>query len=162
MIGHALALVGATFAGVSVCVWLLSGVVPWYLLPDVPFLAVVYAGLFLPGPAGLLGALAAAFLREIVTSAPSWSFFLSSLAVYFLAREISTRLFVRAEAIVLATVAVLMAVESFSLASLVTAVGGRPFRPLWIGEEAVRIAWTSLLAVPVYLGFSARWLRVRE
>lgn len=162
MIRHALALVGATFAGASVSIWLLSGFVPWFLLPDVPFLAIVYAGLFLPGPAGFFCALAIAFLREILTSAPSWSFFLSSIALYFFTREISARLFVRAEAIVLATVGILMAAESLSLSVLVTLAGGRPFRFLWLGEEAVRIAWTSLLAVPVFLGFSARWMRVQE
>lgn len=157
-----LVLLVASYAGASVTTWWLSGFVPAYFLPDVPFLAVVYAGLFLPDAAGFAVALAAAFAREIVSSAPPWSLFFGSLALFFVAREIGLRLFVRTESFVVATVGGLLLVESASVAALLALSGNRAFSLLWAGQEAVRIAWTSLVAVPLFMNLSMRWRRVRE
>lgn len=157
-----LALLAASYAGAAIGTWWLSGFLPPFLIPDVPFLAIVYAGLFMPGAAGFLVALAAAFLREIVSSGPPWSFFLASLALFFLAREVGLRLFVRMESFIVATVGGLLLLESVSVSGLLLLSGSRPFSLLWAAEEAVRIAWTSLLAVPLYMDLSDRRQRVRE
>ncbi|MGE5190263.1 MAG: hypothetical protein ACM3NF_09420 [Gemmatimonadota bacterium] len=157
-----LVLVAASFAGTSLSVWWLSGFVPWFLLPDFSFLAIVYAGLFIPGPLGLLAALPPALFRELTVSAPPWSLFLSSLSLFFLAREIGLRLFIRAESFVLSTAAVLLLLESVSMVILSLLVGSRPFTALWVAKEGIRVAWTSLVAVPLFMDLSGRWQRVAE
>jgi hypothetical protein len=162
VIGSFLILVGASYAGAALNTWLLSGFIPWYFLPDLPFLAIVFSGLFIPGPMGLLIAIPLALFREVTTSAPPWSFFLASLALYFASREIGLRLFIRTESFVLATVCGLMAAESLSLVLLVLISGSRPFSLLWGAQETVRVAWTSLLAVPLFMDLSERWRRVKE
>lgn len=159
---HFLVLLAASYAGVAASVWWLSGYVPWFLLPDVPFLAIVYAGLFLGGPSGFLAAIPPAVFREVTVSAPPWTFFLSSMALYFVSREIALRLFVRAEYYILTVVVSLLLAESLSIVLLMLMSGSRPFSLLWGAEEAVRIAWTGLLAVPLYMDLSSRWLRVKE
>jgi hypothetical protein len=157
-----LVLLAASYVGVAASVWWLSGYVPWFLLPDIPFLAIVYAGLFVGGPAGFLAAIPPAVFREVTVSAPSWTFLLSSLALYFASREIALRLFVRAEYYILTVVVGLLLAESLSVVLLMLLSGSRPFSLLWGAEEAVRIAWTGLLAVPLYMDLSSRWLRVKE
>jgi hypothetical protein len=152
---HFLVLFTLSYLGASLCVWWLSGFVPWFLLPDFPFLAVVYSGLFVPGVAGFLCALPPALFREITASAPSWSMFLGSMALYFASREIGRRF-------LLIAVVSLLAAESFSVVLLLTLSGARPFSFLWGAQEAVRIAWTSLIAVPLFLDLSVRWRRVKE
>lgn len=157
-----LVLFSLAFLGASLCVWWLSGFIPWFLLPDFPFLAVVYSGLFVPGVAGFLCALPPALFREITTSAPSWSMFLGSMALYFASREIGRRFLLRNEPSLLSAVVSLLAAESFSVVLLLSLSGARPFSILWGAQEAVRIAWTSLIAVPVFLDLSVRWRRVKE
>ncbi len=157
-----LVLLAVSYAGAAASVWWLSGFVPWFLLPDFPFLMIVYAGLFIGGPAGILAAIPPALFREITISAPPWTFFLSSMALYFIAREIALDLFVRAEYFILTVVVSLLLAESLSIVGLVLLAGGRPFSFLWGAEEAVRIAWTGLLAVPLYMDLSVRWRRVKE
>ena len=157
-----LVLFSLAFLGVSLCVWWLSGFIPWFLLPDFPFLAVVYSGLFVPGVAGFLCALPPAIFREITASAPSWSMFLGSMALYFASREIGRRFLLRNEPSLLSAVVSLLAAESFSVVLLLSLSGARPFSILWGAQEAVRIAWTSLIAVPVFLDLSVRWRRVKE
>ncbi|MCP2500613.1 MAG: hypothetical protein NCA08_03475 [Deltaproteobacteria bacterium] len=157
-----LVLFSLAFLGVSLCVWWLSGFIPWFLLPDFPFLAVVYSGLFVPGVAGFLCALPPALFREITISAPSWSMFLGSMALYFASREIGRRFLLRNEPSLLSAVVSLLAAESFSVVLLLSLSGARPFSILWGAQEAVRIAWTSLIAVPVFLDLSVRWRRVKE
>lgn len=151
-----------SYLGASLCVWWLSGFVPWFLLPDFPFLAVVYSGLFVPGVAGFLCALPPSLFREITASAPSWSMFLGSIALYFASREIGRRFLLRSEPALLIAVVSLLAAESFSVVLLLTLSGARPFSFLWGAQEAVRIAWTSLIAVPLFLDLSVRWRRVKE
>lgn len=157
-----LALIAIAFAGTAGNVWMLSGLLPWFLLPDFSFLAIVYAGLFLPGSHGFLAALLPAFFREVTTGAPPGSFFFASLGLYFVAREIGLRIFFRSEFLILTIVAALLAVESAAVVLLMQASGGHPFSLLWGWEEAVRIAWTSLVAVFLFMGLSAHWQRVRE
>jgi hypothetical protein len=157
-----LVLLAASYAGAAASVWWLSGFVPWFLLPDLPFLAIVFAGLFIGGPAGFLAAIPPALFREITVSAPPWTFFLSSMALYFASREIGMHLFVRAEYFILAVVVGLLLAESLSIVVLMLLAGSRPFSFLWGMEEAVRIAWTGLLAVPVFMDLSGRWRRVKE
>lgn len=157
-----LVLFSLAFLGASLCVWWLSGFIPWFLLPDFPFLAVVYSGLFVPGVAGFLCALPPALFREITISAPSWSMFLGSMALYFASREIGRRFLLRNEPSLLSAVVSLLAAESFSVVLLLSLSGARPFSILWGAQEAVRIAWTSLIAVPVFLDLSVRWRRVKE
>lgn len=157
-----LALLLGSYAGTALNVWWLSGFIPWFLLPDFSFMAIVFSGLFLGGAAGFLAALAPALFREMTISAPPWTMFFGSMALYFLAREVGLRLFVRAESFVLAVVAGLLLLESVSIVVLLLMSGSRPFSFLWGAEEAVRIAWTSLLAVPIFMDLSARWRRVRE
>jgi hypothetical protein len=157
-----LVLLAASYAGAAASVWWLSGFVPWFFIPDIPFLAIVYAGLFIGGPVGFLAAIPPAVFREMSVSAPSWTFFLSSMALYFVSREISLRLFVRAEYFILSVVVSLLLTESLSIVILVMLSGSRPFSLLWGAEEAVRIAWTGLLAVPLYMDLSGRWRRVKE
>ena len=157
-----LVLFSLAFLGASLCVWWLSGFIPWFLLPDFPFLAVVYSGLFVPGVAGFLCALPPALFREITTSAPSWSMFLGSMALYFASREIGRRFLLRNEPSLLSAVVSLLAAESFSVVLLLSLSGARPFSILWGAQEAVRIAWTSLIAVPFFLDLSVRWRRVKE
>jgi len=159
---HFLVLFALSYLGASLCVWWLSGFVPWFLLPDFPFLAVVFSGLFVPGVAGCLCALLPALFREITTSAPSWSMFLGSMALYFASREIGRRFLLRSEPSLLSAVVSLLAVESFSVVLLLSLSGARPFSFLWGAQEAVRIAWTSLIAVPLFLDLSVRWRRVKE
>ncbi|MHB1025720.1 MAG: hypothetical protein ACYC24_08445 [Desulfobacteria bacterium] len=159
---HFLVLFALSYLGASLCVWWLSGFVPWFLLPDFPFLAVVFSGLFVPGIAGFLCALPPALFREITTSAPSWSMFLGSMALYFASREIGRRFLLRSEPSLLSAVVSLLAAESFSVVLLLSLSGGRPFSFLWGAQEAVRIAWTSLIAVPLFLDLSVRWRRVKE
>lgn len=157
-----LALLAVSYSGAAVSVWWLSGFVPWFLLPDLPFLSIVFAGLFIGGPVGFLTAIPPALFREITVSAPPWTFFLSSMALYFLSREIGMRLFVRAEYYILTIVVGLLLTESLSIVGLILLSGSRPFSFLWGAEEAVRIAWTGLLAVPLYMDLSGRWQRVKE
>ena len=157
-----LVLFSLAFLGASLCVWWLSGFIPWFLLPDFPFLAVVYSGLFVPGVAGFLCALPPALFREITTSAPSWSMFLGTMALYFASREIGRRFLLRNEPSLLSAVVSLLAAESFSVVLLLSLSGARPFSILWGAQEAVRIAWTSLIAVPFFLDLSVRWRRVKE
>jgi hypothetical protein len=157
-----LVLFGLSYLGASVCVWWLSGFVPWFLLPDFPFLAVVFSGLFVPGIAGFLCALPPALFREITAAAPSWSMFLGSMALYFASREIGRRFLLRSEPSLLSAVVSLLAAESFSVVLLLSLSGARSFSFLWGAQEAVRIAWTSLIAVPLFLDLSVRWRRVKE
>lgn len=157
-----LALLALSFAGTAVNVWLLSGFLPWFLLPDFSFLAIVYAGLFLPGPLGFLAALPPALFREVTIAGPPGVFFLASLAIYFAASEIGRRIFRRAEIFILLIVAGFLAVESASVVLLLVLEGGSPFSLLWGSEEAVRIAWTSLLAVFLFMDLSGRWQRIQE
>lgn len=159
---HFLVLLAVSFLGASTCVWWLSGFVPRFLLPDFPFLAIVFSGFFVPGIAGFFCALPPALFREITISAPSWSMFLGSMALYFGAREIGRRFYLRTEPALLTAVGSLLAVESFSVVSLLALSGTRPLSFLWGAQEAVRIAWTSLVAVPLFLDLSARWRRVKE
>jgi hypothetical protein len=159
---HFLVLFALSYLGASLCVWWFSGFVPWFLLPDFPFLAVVFSGLFVPGVAGFLCALPPALFREITASAPSWSMFLGSMALYFVSREIGRRFLLRSEPSLLSAVVSLLAVESFSVALLLYLSGARPFSFLWGTQEAVRIAWTSLIAVPLFLDLSVRWRKVKE
>jgi len=159
---HFLVLLAASYVGAAAAVWVLSGIIPWFLLPDLPFLSIVFAGLFLPGPLGFLAAIPLALIREITISAPPWCFFLASLALYFASREIGLRLFVRAEYFILTIVVGLLLAESLSIAALLLLSGSRPFSMLWGMQEAVRIAWTGLLAVPLFMDLSVRWRRVKE
>ena len=159
---HFLVLFTLSYLGASLCVWWLSGFIPWFLLPDLPFLAVVYSGLFVPGVAGFLCALPPALFREITVSAPSWSMFLGSMGLYFASREIGRRFLLRSEPSLLSAVVSLLAAESFSVVLLLSLSGARPFSFLWGAQEAVRIAWTSLIAVPFFLDLSVRWRRVKE
>ena len=157
-----LVLLALSFAGSALNVWLLSGFLPWFLLPDFSFLAIVYSGLFLSGPLGFLVALPPALFREVTISGPPGSFFLASMAVYFAASDIGRRIFLRAEIFILLIVGGLLAVESVSVSLLLILEGGNPFSFLWGVEEAVRIAWTSLLAVFLFMDLSGRWQRIRE
>lgn len=159
---EALVLLAASYAGAAACVWWFSGFLPRFLLPDMPFLAIVFAGLFIPGPLGFLAAIPPALFREITVSSPPWTFFLSSMALYFASREIGLRLFLRAEYFILMVVAGLLLAESASVAALMMLGGSRPFSFTWAAQEAVRIAWTGLLAVPLYMDLSGRWRRVKE
>jgi len=158
----ALVLLAVSFAGTAANVWILSWFLPWFLLPDFSFLAIVYAGLFLTGPIGFLASLPPALFREVTISGPPGSFFLASLAIYLVSSEIGRRLFLRAEIFILLVVAGLLAVESASVALLLAAEGGSPFSFLWGAKESVRIAWTSLLAVFLFMDLSGRWQRIRE
>ncbi len=162
MIRPALVIVAAAYAGAALSVWWLSGFVPWFLLPDIPFLGIVFAALLLEGPAGLGAAAACAFVREISSSMPPWSLFLSSLALYFFTREVTRRIFFRAESFILATVAALLVAESLSVTALLAFSGGRSPSVLWGLQETVRISWTSLLSVPLFMDLSVRWQRVAE
>ena len=157
-----LVVLALSYAGVAAGVWWLSGFVPWFLVPDMPFLMIVYAGLFVGGPAGFLAAIPPALFRELTVSAPPWTIFLSSMALYFLSREIALDLFIRAEYFILTVVVSLLLAESLSIVGLMLLAGSRPFSFLWGAQEAVRIAWTGLLAVPLYMDLSVRWRRVRE
>lgn len=157
-----LVLLALSYGGVAASVWWLSGFVPWFLLPDVPFLMIVYSGLFIGGPAGFLAAIPPAIFREITVSAPPWTMFLASLALYLFTREIALDIFVRVEYFILAVVASLLLLESLSIVTLMLLAGSRPFSFLWGVEEAVRIAWTGLLAVPLYMDLSVRWREVKE
>lgn len=157
-----LVLLAASFGGTSLSVWCLSGIVPWFLIPDFSFLAIVFAGLFIPGPLGLLAAVPPAMFRELTTSAPPWSMFLASMSLYFLAREVSLRLFIRAESFIVSTTAVLLLLESVSMVILSLLVGSRSFPALWVAKEGIRVAWTSLVAVPLFMDLSGRWQRVTE
>jgi len=159
---HFLALLSLSYLGTALCVWWLSGFVPWFLLPDFPFLAIAFAGLFVPGVAGFLCALPAVIFREITTSAPSWSVFLGSLALYFGSREVGRRFLLRTEPQLLTAVVSLMLAESLSIVLLLSLGGARPFSILWGAQEAVRIAWTSLVSVPIFLSLSTRWRGVQE
>jgi cell shape-determining protein MreD len=159
---HFLALLSLSYLGTALCVWWLSGFVPWFLLPDFPFLAIVFAGLFVPGVTGFLCALPAAIFREITTSAAPWSVFLGSLALYFVSREVGRRFLLRGEPQLLAAVVSLLLAESLSFVLLLSLGGARPFSILWGAQEAVRIAWTSLVSIPIFLELSSRWRGVRE
>ena len=157
-----LVLLGLSFAGTAANVWLLSGLLPWFLLPDFSFLAIVYAGLFLPGPLGFLAVLLSALFREVTITGPPGTFFLASIAVYITASEIRRRIFLRAEIFLFMTVAGLLAVESASVLLLLILRGGNPFSLLRGTEEVVRIAWTSLLAVFLFADLSSRWQWIQE
>lgn len=159
---RSLVLLGASYAGSALCVWWLSGIVPNFLLPDIPFISIVFAGLFIPGPMGFIAAIPPAVFREFTISSPPWTFFISSMALYFAAREIGTRFFIRAEYYILAVVVGLLLAESMSISGLVLIGGSRPYSFLWAAQEAVRIAWTGLIAVPLFMDLSVRWVRVKE
>jgi hypothetical protein len=155
-------LLALSYLGASLCVWWLSGFIPWFLLPDLPFLAIVFSGLFVQGIAGFVCALPPALFREITASAPSWSMFLGSMALYFASREIGRRFLLRSEPSLLSAVVLLLAAESLSVVLLLSLAGAGSFSFLWGAQEAVRIAWTSLIAVPLFLDLSVRWRRVKE
>ncbi len=157
-----LALFSLSYLGAAFSVWVLSGIVPWFLLPDFPFLSIAFAGMFVPGLTGFLCALPPALFREVTTSGPSWSVFLGSVALYFAAREIGRRFLLRDEPSILAAVVSLLAGESLSVILLLSLAGAHPFSLLWGAQEAVRIAWTSLIAVPLFLDLSSRWRRVKD
>lgn len=157
-----LALLALSYLGAALCVWVLSGLIPWFLLPDFPFLAIVFAGLFVPGVTGFLCALPPALFREVTNAAPSWSMFLGSMALYCAAREIGRRFLLRDEPSILAAVVSLLAAESLSVVLLLYLAGARPFSLLWGAQEGVRIAWTSLIAVPLFLDLSGRWRKVKD
>jgi hypothetical protein len=88
--------------------------------------------------------------------------FLGSMALYFASREIGRRFLLRNEPSLLSAVVSLLGAESFSVVLLLSLSGARPFSFLWGAQEAVRIAWTSLIAVPLFLDLSVRWRRVKE
>lgn len=155
-------LVALAFAGTAANVWLLSGVLPWFLLPDFSFLAIVYAGLFLPVPLGFLAALFPAVFREVTISGPPASFFLASMAAYFAANEIGRRIFLRSEIFLVLVIAALLCAETVSVSLLLAVNGGSPFSWLWGAEETVRIAWTSLVGLFLFLDLSSRWREIRE
>ncbi len=157
-----LALLAMAYLGACLCVWVLSGMVPWFLLPDFPFLSIAFAGLFVSGPVGLLCSLLPALIREITIAGPSWSMFLGSIALYFAAREIGCRFLLRDEPSILAAVVSLLAAESLSIVLLLSMSGARSFSLLWGAQEVVRIAWTSLIAVPLFIDLSSRWRRVKD
>lgn len=157
-----LVLLAASYAGAAVCAWWLSGFLPHFLLPDIPFISIVFAGLFIQGPLGFIAAIPPAIFREFTMSSPSWTLFISSMALYFAAREIGTRLFMRAEYFILAVVVGLLLAESVSISGLLLLGGSRPYSFLWAAQEAVRIAWTGLIAVPLFMDLSGRWVRVKE
>lgn len=159
---ESLVLLAVSYAGTAACVWWLSGFLPGFLLPDFPFLCIVFAGLFIPGPIGFLAAVPPALFREVTVSSPPWVFFLSSLALYFASREIGQRFFLRAEYFILTVVVSLLLAESISVVTLMLLAGSSPFSLLWGAQEAVRIAWTGLLAVPFFMELSGRWRRVEE
>lgn len=159
---EALVLLVVSYAGTAACVWWLSGFLPRFLLPDFPFLCIVFAGLFIHGPLGFLAAVPPALFREVTVSSPPWTIFLSSLALYFASREIGRRFFLGAEYFILTVVVSLLLAESISVGVLLLLAGSRPFSLLWGAQEAVRIAWTGLLAVPLYMELSGRWRRVEE
>lgn len=159
---EALILLAVSYAGAALSVWWLSGFLPRFLLPDFPFLSIVFAGLFIPGPIGFLAAVPPALFREVTVSSPPWTLFLSSMALYFASREIGLRIFLRAEYFILTVVVSLLLAESISVVALMMLAGSRPFSLLWAAQEAVRIAWTGLLAVPLYMELSGRWRRVKE
>jgi hypothetical protein len=159
---HLLVLLAASFAGTAANVWLLSGILPWFLLPDISFLALVYSGLFLPGPLGFLAVIPPAIFREVTITGPPGTFFLASMAVYFVASEIGCRIFLRAEIFLFLIVAGLLAAESASVLLLLIFTGSDPFSVLRGLEELVRIAWTSLLAVFLFTDLTGRWQRIRE
>jgi len=157
-----LTLFSISYLGASASVWGLSGIVPWFLLPDFPFLSIVFAGLFIPGLTGFLCALPPALIREITTSGPSWSMFLGSMALYFASREIGRRFLLRDEPSLLAAILSLLTIESLSVVILLSLRGAHSFPLLWWAQEAVRIAWTSLVAVPLFLYLSGRWRMVQD
>ena len=157
-----LVLLSISYLGASLCVWGLSRLVPWFLLPDFSFLAIVFAGLFIHGPLGFLCALISALIREITTAGPSWSIFFGSVALYFAAREISSRFIIRDEYSLLATVVSLLTLESLSMVTLLMLAGASSFGLLWGAQEVVRITWTSLIAVPLFMDLSSRWRRVKD
>jgi hypothetical protein len=152
------ALAALSFAGGALCTFWLPGILPSMLLPDVPFLAVVYAGLHVAGPAGLAAAAAAALAREVSSSAPPWSLFCSTLALYVILRETGARLFLRMEPVVLLVAALLLLAESLGVCLLLSLRGSLHLSPLWGAGEAVRIAWTALAAAPLF-SFLDRLLR---
>lgn len=159
---HFLVLLAASYMGIAACVWWLSGFVPRFLLPDLPFLAIVYAGIFLQGPVGFLAAIPPAVFREVSGSAPPWTIFLASMALYYFAREIGMRLFLRTEYFILSVVMGLLLLESVSIVFLMKLSGTPSFSFLWVMQEAVRITLTGLIAIPFYNDLSGRWRPVRD
>lgn len=157
-----LILIVFSYAGAAACAWWFSGFVPRFLLPDFPFLSIVYAGLFISGPIGLLTSVLPALFREVTVSAPPLTFFLSSIALYFASREIGLRIFLRSEPFILTVVVSLLLLESVSVVSLMLLAGSRPFSFMWAAQETVRIAWTGLVAVPLFMELSGRWRKVKE
>ena len=148
--------------GASLCVWGFSTVAPWFLLPDLPFLSIVYAGMFIQGPLGFLCALGPALIREVTSSGPPWSIFLGSMAIYLASNGISRRFMLRDEYSLLAAVSSLMAVESLTIVVLLKLAGAQSFGVFWGAQEAVRIAWTSLIAIPLFMHLSSRWRKVKD
>jgi len=136
--------------------------VPWFLLPDFSFLSIVFAGLFIHGPLGFLCALIPALIREITTSGAPWSIFFGSIALYFAAREIARHFIIRDEYSLLATIVALLTLESLSIVMLLMLDGASSFSLLWGAQEFVRIMWTSLIAIPLFMDLSSRWRRVKE
>ena len=145
-----LSLSALAFGGGALCTYWLSGILPAMLVPDAPFLALVYAGLRVPGPAGFAAAVAASLARETFSSAPPWSLFCSSLALYVILRETGSRLFLRVEPVVLLVTAGLLVAESLGISLLLELRGALHVGPLWWAAEGVRIAWTSLAAAPLF------------
>jgi len=136
--------------------------VPWFLLPDFSFLSIVFAGLFIQGPLGFFCALLPALIREITTSGSPWSIFFGSIALYFASREISRHFIIRDEYSLLATVVALLTLESLSIVILLMLAGSASFSLLWGAQEAIRITWTSLIAIPLFMDLSGRWRRVKD
>ncbi|MCL1926857.1 MAG: hypothetical protein FWF95_06965 [Syntrophorhabdaceae bacterium] len=157
-----LVLLSISYLGASLCVWGLSRIVPWFLLPDFSFLSIVFAGLFIQGPLGFFCALFPAIIREITTAASPWSIFFGSMALYFATREISSHFIIRDEYSLLAMVVALLALESLSIVAMLMLDGAGSFSLLWGAQEAVRITWTSLIAVPLFMDLSRKWRRVKD
>ncbi|MCL2102832.1 MAG: hypothetical protein FWH25_02215 [Syntrophorhabdaceae bacterium] len=157
-----LVLLSISYIGASLCVWGLSRTVPWFLLPDFSFLAIVFAGLFIQGPLGFFCALFPALIREVTTTGSPWSIFFGSMAIYFGAREISRHFIIRDEYSLMATVVILMALESLIIVVLLVMAGAGSFGLLWGAQEVVRVTWTSLIAVPLFMDLSSRWRQVKD
>lgn len=162
MIRRALLVVLIVWACTAIAVFVLPDFVPWFLIPETAFLGVVFAGLFLSGFPALLCAASCAFLREAVSSAPQCTMFLGTLALFVAVRHLEHHLIVRNERSVLLSVAMFLLLETVSIRIIMSMRGAGAFPLFWIVEEAVRIALTSLLAVPVFMSLSGRFQKVRE
>jgi len=148
-----------SYLGASFCVWWLSGFVPWFLLPDFPFLAIVFSGLFVRDR-GIPVRAPPALFREITASAPSWSMFLGSMALYFASREIGRRFHLRNEPSLLSAVVSCWRPSRSPLSSSFSCPGS-PFSFLWGAQEPSGSPGPPDRRSPLP-GLSVRWRRVRE